>query len=160
MKFVPYPNHWDINKWQRECPELTYKVVSTNELPNWLPTGLTNKFNSAVIAASGNTQTYVGIIMGFRVDHDNIDEHPYVVAFDKLNNQEYSGFIEHGNWDNRTTPISPEMESLMAASGVSVTFSFNRKPLSPNGTLEDLNNQGILNGYKKTVNTIEEKRKK
>ena len=97
MKFEYFKNGWGLNEWQNKCPESTYKVVDRNELPDWLPSGLTSKFNSAVIASSGNTNTYVGIIMGYRIDHYKIDEHPFVVAFDKSNQKEYSGFIEHGD---------------------------------------------------------------
>ncbi len=159
MKFEYFKNGWELKEWQLECPELTYKVVDNNELPDWLPSSLTTKFNSAVIAASGNTSTYVGIIMGYRIDHDEIDEHPFVVAFDKNNNNEFSGFINHGDWTDRTTNIPDEMQRLMAASGLSVDFKFNRKPEVPYGTLNDLKNQGILNGYEKAVSIIEEKRK-
>ena len=98
--------------------------------------------------------------MGYRIDHDSIDEHPYVVAFNKTNNQQYSGFIEHGDWDDRTTPVPQEMQRLMSASGITVNFSFSRKPIQPIGTLQDLNNQGILNGYEKSVYKIEGERNK
>ncbi|MEI7424228.1 MAG: hypothetical protein WCK18_19150 [Prolixibacteraceae bacterium] len=105
MKFKYLKNGWSLSEWQKICPELTYKVVDVNELPDWLPPGLMKKFNSVVIAASGNTSTYVGIIMGYRIDIDKIDEHPFVVAFDKKTFNEYSGIIDHGNWFLEGLPI-------------------------------------------------------
>jgi hypothetical protein len=160
MKFEFFKNGWRLNEWQDKCPELTYKVVDRNELPDWLPSGLTNKFNSVVIASSGNKNTYVGIIMGYRIDHDKIDEHPFVVAFDKSNQTEYSGFIEHGDWTpGRTTEIPDEMKRLIIVSGLTVEFRFERKPEIAFGTLDDLKQQGILNGYEKTVGIIEKEKK-
>ena len=161
MEFKYFKNGWDLNEWQNICPESTYTVVDINELPDWLPSGLVMKFNSAVIFSSGNTSTYVGIIMGYRIDKCNIDEHPFVVAFDKINQKEYSGFIEHGNWfPGRTTDIPVEMQRLIALSGLTVNFRFERKPELPYGTLDDLKRQGILNGYEKTVSIIEKERRK
>lgn len=93
MKFEYFKNGWDLNEWQYKCPELTYKVIDKNEIPDLLPSRLTEKFNSVVIASSGNTNTYVGIIMGYRIEHYKIDEHTFVVAFDKNNQKEYSGFL-------------------------------------------------------------------
>ncbi len=160
MKFEYFKNRWELNEWQNRCPELTYKVVNKNELPDWLPSGLTDKFNSAVIASSGNTETYVSIIMGYRIDHDKIDEHPFVVAFDKNTNAEYGGFIEHGNWTpGRTTEIPDEMQRLITLSGLTVDFRFERKPEAEFGTLDDLKRQGILNGFESSVSIIEKKRK-
>ena len=160
MKFDFLKNGWDLNEWQNKCPELTYKVVGVDELPDWLPSGLTSKFNSAVIASSGNSETYVGIIMGYRIDHNEIDEHPFVVAFDKNTKTEYSGLIGHGNWNpGRTTDIPDEMKRLISVSGLTVDFKFERKPEFVSGTLEDLKNQGILNGYEASVSIIEKQRK-
>ena len=159
MEFIYYKNGWSLNEWQNECSELTYKIVDVNMLPDWLPSGLIKKFNCAVIASSGNTSTYVGIIMGYRIDKDEIDEHPFIVAFDKNNQKVYSGFIEHGNWfPGRTTDIPIEMQRLISLSGFTADFRFERKPELPYGTLDDLKRQGILNGYEKTVSIIEKER--
>ena len=156
MKFEYFKNGWSLNEWQNECPELTYKIVDVKMLPDWLPSGLIKKFNCAVIASSGNTSICVGIIMGYRIYKDEIDEHPFVVAFDKKNLKEYSGIINHGNWfPGRTTGIPVEMKRLIALSGLAVNFRFERKPEFPSGTLDDLKSQGILNGYEKTISIIE-----
>jgi len=161
MKFINFPNGWDLSVWQSKCPELTYNTLKSNELPDWLPNNLTKKFNTAVIASSGNTETYVGIIMGYRIDHENIDEHPFVVAFDKKSEMEYSGFIEHGDWQpGRTTEMPEEMKKLLRLSGLTADFKFCRKPIFESGTLDDLKSQGVLNGYERTVAIIENKRNK
>lgn len=159
MKFYPFENQWSMLEWQEKCPEMTYKVVSRNELPDWLPKTLIDKFNCGVFAASGNTQTYVGIVMGYRIDKNQIDEHPFVVAFDKQTQAEYSGIIDHGNWmPGRTTEMPIRMQQLISASGLTVNFQFERKPTMNQGTLEDLKRQGILNGFETAVAQIEKKR--
>ncbi len=159
MKFSEYKSGWSLEKWQQECPEFTYKKIRVEEIPDWMPSGLIENFNSAVIAASGNTGTYVGIIMGHRVDKDEIDEHPYVAAFDKEKNTVFSGFIDHGNWDGRTSPVPDEMKQLMEQSGIAANFRFDRLPIHDSGTLDDLQCQGILNGYIKSVDVVERKRR-
>lgn len=161
MKFKHYKNGWNLEKWQNECPQLTYKVISGAEIPDWLPQKLTCKFNSAVIASSGNSNTYVGIIMGFRIDRGNIDEHPFVVAFDKTAPEKpYSGFVEHGNWKpGRTTKIPSEMEKLIILSGLTVNAKFERRPKKDFGPLDDLKDQGILNGYEASVLLVEMNRR-
>lgn len=159
MKFQPFKNQWTLSEWQAKCPEMTYKVVERDELPDWMPKTLLDKFNSGVFAASGNTETYVGIIMGYRIDKDQIDEHPFVVAFDKHTQAEYSGIIDHGNWEpGRTTEIPTEMQQLINSSGLTVNFQFERKPTKAQGTLEDLRKQGILNGFETSVIQIEKRR--
>jgi hypothetical protein len=150
-------NQWSLAEWQKNCPELTYKSISHSEIPDWLPSKLTDKFNSVIIASSGNTNTFVGIIMGYRIDKNEIDEHPYVVAFNKHNGNAYSSIIEHGKWEGRTTDIPIEMQKLLKIN-LKEPYPFQQKPQKVEGTLNDLKNQGIFDGYEKSVSYIEKKR--
>lgn len=158
--FTEYKNEWNIHKWQSYCPELTYKEVELVELPGWLPQRLVSKFNSAVVASSGNTEVFVVVIMGYRIDGSFIDEHPYVVTFDKNNGKSYSGIIHHGDWSGRTTKIPPKMKKLMKTSGITPNFKLSRKPGKPKGTLAELKRKGILGGFAHSVKIIERERKK
>jgi hypothetical protein len=158
--FTKYKNEWDIHKWQSYCPELTYNEVKLIELPAWLPQGLVSKFNTAVVASSGNTEVFVVVIMGYRIDGSFIDEHPYVVAFDKNSGKSYSGIIHHGDWAGRTTKIPPKMKKLMRTSGITTNFRFSRKPDKPKGTLAELKRKGILGAFAHSVKIIERKRRK
>jgi len=160
MDFSPYSNGWPLEVWQEICPEFTYSVVDSQYFPDWLPTNFAEKLNSGVYAASGNTETYVAIFMGFRIDNDEIDEHPYVVAFDKQTGSGYGGFIHNGDWKGRTTRIPEDMERLMNSSGIGVYFNFERKPTSRSGSLIELKRLGILNGYETSVSVVERMRNK
>ena len=41
--------------WEAICPLNQYRVLPPNELPGPLPSGLTTKYDSVVIASSGTT---------------------------------------------------------------------------------------------------------
>ena len=159
MKFEKFEKEsWSLNEWQNICPELTYKVCKPSELPNWFPKSLKDKFNCCSIASSGNTETYVGIIMGYRIDKLDIDEHPYVISFDKRTGYSFGGFIHDGHWELRTTQIPTEMMKSINISDFTAEYQFFRKPLSKEGTFDDLKKQDILNGYEKSVEIVERRK--
>lgn len=147
--------NWDLAKWQTECPELTYRVVHENH-PDFIPTGLASKFNSSFLAASGcrieiNNEyrdIYIGICIGNRVDKGFIDEQPYVSAFDKISNERlFDGYLQHGNWIGRTSPLTPWQLEAITASGILAHLSLERMPEFPSGNLTELSNSSILGSF-------------
>ena len=146
--FSDFENKWNKEEWLDYCGGwMRYRVKNASELPDWMPNSLTAKFNSATVGCSGNNEVSVFILTGYRIDEDAIDEHPYVVVFQQGEEEAYSGFINHADYGERTTAIPPEMEKLMRKSGVTVEFNFKRKPSRNEGALEDLQKEGLLNGF-------------
>jgi hypothetical protein len=146
--FSEFENKWNKEKWLDYCGGwMRYKLKNSDELPDWMPNTLTSKFNSATVGCSGNNEVSVFILTGYRIDGDAIDEHPYVVVFQDGEKEVYSGFIHHANYEGRTTEIPPEMEESMRESGVTVESNFKRKPSRDEGTLEDLQEEDLLNGF-------------
>lgn len=146
--FSSFENKWNKEQWLDYCGGwMRYKLENASELPDWMPNSLTAKFNSATVGCSGNNEVSVFILTGYRIDEDAIDEHPYVVVFQPGEKEAYSGFIHHADYEGRTTEIPLEMEKLMRKSGVEVEFNFKRKPSRNKGTLEDLKEEGLLNGF-------------
>lgn len=146
--FSAFENRWSKQEWSDYCGGLMrYKVKNEREFPKWLPPSLTEKFNSATVGCSGNNDVSVFIFTGYRIDKDAIDEHPYVVIFHQDEKEVYSGFIHHADYEGRTSEIPPEMEESMQKSGVTVEFNFKRKPSFNEGTLEGLQEEGLLDGF-------------
>jgi hypothetical protein len=146
--FSEFGNEWSKEQWLDYCGGWKrYKVKDADEFPDWMPNTLADKFNSATVGCSGNDEVSVFILTGYRIDGDAIDEHPYVVVFQQGEEKAYSGFIHHANYEGRTSEIPAEMEELMKKGGVTVAFNFKRKPTRDEGTLEDMQEEGLLNGF-------------
>jgi hypothetical protein len=137
---------------------MEYRVKRQDEFPSFLPKGLTNKFNCAMIAASGNGEQHTFVFQGYRVDGPKIDEHQYIASFDLKNGRCYAGFIDHADYSERTTDIPKEMLECMNLSGVKVNFRFDRKPPNDTGSLKDLQNAGLIAGFSNTVDVQNKKR--
>lgn len=153
-RFVQYKNQWNKQKWLNECSNLHFKKLKQKELPSFLPSDWIDKCNSGILISSGTTELQVFSVVGFRKDGDKIDEHPYVVAFDNRNGNELSGFIEHANYDGRTTDIPKEIVETLQANGISSDISFNRIPEEQSGTIQDLIQKNIINGFFNSLNIV------
>ncbi|MCG8600476.1 MAG: hypothetical protein MI807_10075 [Verrucomicrobiales bacterium] len=151
MKYNPYESEWQQPEWKDYCPTMTFRVVGQDELPGFLPPTLTQKFNSAIVASSGNENVDTFLVQGFRIDGSAIDEHQYIATFDKRNGKVYAGFIEHADYENRTTNMPAEMEELIALSGIDVPVQFPRKPDQPTGTLGYLQDQNLIQGFETAI---------
>lgn len=146
--FSKFENKWSKHEWLDYCGGwMKYKVKNPSEFPNWLPSSLVEKFNSATVACSGNSDVSVFIFTGYRIDKNAIDEHPYVVVFHQDEEGAFSGFIHHADYKERTTEIPAEMEESMKKTGVTIEFNFRRKPTTNEGILEDLQKEDLLNGF-------------
>ncbi len=138
-------------------PNLTYKKLKVDELPVEIKSnGLTNKFNSVIAAASGSTGgTMVFAFNGIRIDHDQIDEHPFVIYLDSNDpTKNFGGIIDHGDWPDRTTFLEPWQESAISASGITADFAYKGIPPGTSGSLYDLDNNGLLYGFKKQASIL------
>jgi hypothetical protein len=138
-------------------PNLTYKKLKVDELPHEIKSnGLTSKFNSVLVAASGSTGgTMVFTFNGIRIDHDKIDEHPFVIYFDGTDStKDFGGIIDHGDWPDRTTSLEPWQETAISASGITADFSYKGILPGTSGSLYDLDDNGMLTGFKKQATIL------
>ncbi len=150
-KYHPYKSEWDFGQWDDYAPRFSYRVVRPDEFPKWLPKELTNKFNSAMVAASGNYDCDTFLFLGYRIDGDELDEHPYIVTFDHVNDEAYAGLIEHIDYEDRTTKIPDSMLHAMEVSGVSAEVHLERHPDPLSGHVDDLIDQGLITGFKRSI---------
>lgn len=148
-KFTPLeelPNENDLTKI---VSNLNFKKVKIDDLPDPIKNnGLTNKCNSFLAAASGSQDGMLYSFVGFRPDKGNvIDEHPFVYYYDYNDpNKNFGGIIHHGEWDGRTVPLEPDQIASMSNSGLTADFTYKSIPHDGSGSLEDLRDNGMLEG--------------
>ncbi len=151
--YYPLKSEWTLEQWQEYCPNFAYRVVKQNEFPPFLPNKLRAKFNSAIVVASGSATNQTFVFQGYRIDGGELDEHQYIVSFDLSASTSYAGFVEHADYEGRTTPIPAEMQQSMSLSGVYIDFAFPRKPSSSSGSLDELIKSGLIKGFTNSVET-------
>lgn len=149
--YYPYASQWSLEDWQKYCPNLQYRIVQQKDFPSFLPSGLRAKFNCGMVVASGSKTNQTFVFQGYRVDGIEIDEHQYIVSYDLPNSKSYAGFVDHANYDNRTTTMPPEMQLSMSLSGINVDFQFPTKPPAPSGSIEDLIAKDLIKGFTNAV---------
>jgi hypothetical protein len=140
----------DKEKWNKICPPNEYRVLPPHEaIDNGIvPTGM-NDINSVIVGASGCTE---GTIMYFanycRVDHECIDQEPYIELYESGSSQSsLNGILHHADFDGRTELLDPNQLIRIAASGSTADIQFTAKPDKPEGTLEELRTQGKIEGF-------------
>lgn len=113
-----------------------------------MPTGMTN-VNTVVLGASGS---YDGNHMFFanyyRVDGTMIDQDTYYEAyFNRSEDPVDYGMLLHQDYEKRTTDITNEAMDIITSFGVTADFHFTTKPAYDTGWLEDLRDEGKLQGF-------------
>ncbi|MDF9828091.1 hypothetical protein M2447_002204 [Ereboglobus sp. PH5-10] len=150
-KYYPFPSKWTQDEWAQFCPNYTYRVINPSEFPEFLPETLTEKFNTAVVMASGSDCNQTYLFQGYRIDGSEIDEHQYIVTFDLTSGICHAGFVEHADYDGRTTEIPTGMSESMSLSGINIDYQFPRKPTQASGNISDLVSAGLIQGLANSV---------
>lgn len=156
-KFTRIENIPSREKLEAIVPNLTYKYLRIEELPDEFKSyGLISKFNSVIAAASGTTTgVMVFAFNGVRIDHPKIDEHPFLIYFDGNDQtKDFGGIIDHGDWPDRTTYLESWQEEAISASGITASFMYKGIPPQSSGSLYDLDDNGMLEGFKKQMTTL------
>jgi len=156
-KFTRLPRIPPRQQLENLVPNLTYKKLTVDELPDEIKSnGLTTKFNSVIAAASGSTTgAMVFVFTGIRIDGNEIDEHPFVIHFDASDEtKDFGGIIHHGDWPGRTTSLEPWQETAISASGITADFAYKGIPHRTSGSLYDLHDNGMLEGFKKQADIL------
>ena len=153
--FTEFESDFDAEKWRDYIPTNTYQFKQVNELPDFIQNnGLSKKFNSALVVASGSTSYDFYGVIGYRPDENNtvMDEHAFVYLKDNNTNEVIGGILHHADYSGRSTPIPVNIQNALIASGVTASISFSRMPNQISGSLDDLVNQGILTGVSENFN--------
>jgi len=139
----------DENDLKKMISNFEYKRINTNELPSPIGNnGLVGKCNSFILAASGSTEGMLYSFVGIRPDKgDMADEHPFVFYYDYNDStKNFGGIIHHGDWKDRTTLLDNTQIAAMIASGLTASFTYKTIPTASSGSLDDLRQNGMLEG--------------
>ena len=159
-QFSEFINKWTNEEWEQYIPMNTFAKKNAHELPDFIQdNGLTKKFNSALVVASGSTtQDFYGII-GYRPDENNtvVDEHAFVYVHNKEDDKWQGGIIHHADYPGRTTSLPSEFTNALNISGVTANISLERAPNIESGSLGYLDQNKILSGVSKNFYIANEK---
>ncbi|MDP1675331.1 MAG: hypothetical protein Q8L88_00585 [Bacteroidota bacterium] len=155
-QFSPIKVITSLSGFNTICPENEYRILKAGEYPPEIPEGLASKFNHMYCASSGFQNSVVYVFTGVRVDGDAVDEHPFVVSFDKKTGDVEGGLLHHGDWEGRTTPISEKMKYHINESGIQSYFPFIQLP-HEQGPIQELMDTSLSAAFWASVGAIEEK---
>jgi hypothetical protein len=150
-EYHEFESKWGFEEWRAYCPNFEYRMVTKEQFPPFLPTGLSAKFNCAMVVASGSETNQTFVFQGYRVDGLEIDEHQYIVSYDFAENKSYAGLVEHADYTGRTTVIPAPMQLSMSLSGINVNYQFPTKPPNISGSIQELIDGGLIKGFTNSV---------
>jgi hypothetical protein len=153
--FTDFKSEFDAKQWEQYIPLNTFEHKQTNQLPEFIQrNGVSQKFNSALVVASGSSDYDFYGVIGYRPDENNtvIDEHAFVYLRDKKTDEIFGGILHHADYPGLTTPIPSHLQMALSSSGVTASISIKRMPNHPSGSLDDLLSQGILSGVSANFN--------
>ena len=134
------------------CPKDTFNLVPRQESPSIISPALLNKFDSILYISSGTSQdlTYFGGI-GNRVDGDEIDQHPFMIAFSGTIAFPKICILEHGDWPGRTIQQPSGFEDYLECEGIGNIFQLPDMPQKNRGYIEELHNTSFIAGFHATA---------
>jgi hypothetical protein len=137
--------------------ENSYRVVNPSDIPG-VPTGLARRCDAAVVMRSGSLEQEYVVVNLFRRDGNNYDQMPLGTLL--VSGSGVAAILtHHGDWDDRTFPVSPTAPSysLSPASSSIYTSSFATigLPSQESGSILALTSQTNLDAFNRVVAEIE-----
>jgi hypothetical protein len=144
MRFRPYDHNYQAyTRWQSLCTKDSYQIIESKSLSGLLPEALLNKSSSVLLMEKETSGSSIFVANINRIDINTsgsqIDQQPYIVAFNHSGSKCFGGFIEHGNWTNRTTTfIDPKLWEIVSGSGVLEYLPIAQLPEKHAGSISEL----------------------
>lgn len=155
FNWQPKPQN-EVQELLELCGENEYRRVNAKDIPPGLiPSGLLEKCHDALVMCSGtpNGRLYFMINLN-RIDHTEIDQMPYGIAYDGLELIQSGMLIQHGTYHSeRTTPLPQDFHLCISESGL---YPLPTMPSSDRGYLHDLLNPSHHAAFGKIVEKIAE----
>lgn len=148
-QFSPLENLPDENELKKLVSNFEFIYLDVNQVPGPIASnGLSTKCHGFVLGASGSTDGMLYSFNGIRPDKGDVDENPFVFYYDyKDPSKNFGGIIHHGNWPDRTVPLEQWQIEAMFASGMTASFTYKGIKPGATGSLNDLKNNGMLQGF-------------
>ena len=150
MKFCDWHPEYADWEWLRNlCPPGQYCKVESDKFARQNPSGLQAKLLESVVMTADSGATSVVCVNHFRLDRNEVDQHPWVGVFDHKNKMATGGFLEHGNWKGRTQELTVKYGKDVAASGIANYVSYDVPASS--GFLTDLKGSSNLDALQTSL---------
>jgi hypothetical protein len=115
----------DPRVWKHFCPEGTFCRCRPNDLPDhFFSSRLLQKIDSVVVVNSGPLY----MVNFNRVDGSEIKQLPFGFVFQSGSPPQSGGFIQHGDWTDRTKPAPSQFQQAIEASGIGYCQPFSGLP--------------------------------
>jgi hypothetical protein len=145
MRFCRHDQKYrSYDKWKKLClKQDSYVTLESKTLSELLPESFIKKSNYVVIMGTETSGSSVFVANFNRIDPNSsgsqIDQHPYIVAFNHSDSTCIGGFLEHGNWNKRTTTyFDPVLWDIVSGSGLLNHLPIAELPEKPSGNIADL----------------------
>ena len=131
-------------QWKKLCSEPdSYTMPAPKDFSGLLPSNFLEKTNEVVLMEKETAGSSVFVANFNRIDANSsgsqIDQHPYIVAFDHSGSKCKGGFLDHGDWRNRTVTFDdPELWTIISGSGLLNHLPFAQFPEKQSGSIEEL----------------------
>lgn len=140
----------DKIEWNEICPPNEYRVLEYDEANSkgLIPEGM-DDINQIIVGASGSLEDTIMYFANYcRIDHDTIDQEPYIELYESGSLEPcLHGILHHAKFEGRSEVLSTDDINRIAASGSSVDIQFTAKPENISGSLDDLRKEGKITGF-------------
>lgn len=148
----------ELEKLVKDCLlESGYKWLSSSEIPSAIPLSLREKMPSALLMWEHTTSGCMYLVCnGIRLDEraNAFDQEPFGIVIHSTGASTSGIFIHHGNWNNRSVPITPEAQLVLQSTSLGNYFPLDEVPANSSGSLSDLkktSHEGAFNAMLKIL---------
>lgn len=134
-----------------------YKWFSSSQIPSAIPEALRNKLPSAMLMWERNSSSSAFLVFNnIRLDQkdNSLDQEPFGIVVNSSGASTYGIFIHHGDWHNRTTPITPEVLKILESTSLGNYFPLGEVLQSSSGPLTDLKNTSHEGAFNAMINKL------
>lgn len=149
----------ELERIAQDCSlESGYKWLSSTEMPSVIPQALKEKMPSAILMWE---RTSVGSIYlvcnGIRIDEKDsaLDQEPFGIIVHSSGGSTFGIFIHHGDWNNRSVPITGEVRKILQSTSLSRRFPLGEIPSKSSGPLSDLKETSHEKAFRRVIQVLE-----
>jgi hypothetical protein len=148
----------EFEELSKKCKlEAGYKWLSSTEIPSAIPDSLRSKMQSALLMWERTTSGSIYLVCnGIRLDKpfNELDQEPFGIVVNSSGASTYGLFIHHGNWNNRTIPITPEVRQVLDSTSLGNYFPLGEVSSNSSGALSELRRTSHEGAFKAVLQIL------
>jgi hypothetical protein len=141
-------------------PPGEYRVLTQDQLPPFIPSGLVSKTNSAIALSSTTAEGTTILLINLRRFDDRqgeMDQEPFVYFFLPESPALSSGaLVHHGDWDGRTVKLPQPVRDAFLTSGSNAKIPLPDDPPHKRGPLAELQSSSHENAFSSVLRKLTE----